>query len=79
MNLFIKHKHKDIENRCGCQVGGSRMTREFGVSRFKLLHLEWINSKVLLNNPGNYVQSPEIDCDGKENKKRTYIYITVLL
>ena len=28
--------------------GGRRMDREFGVGRRELLHLEWINNKVLL-------------------------------
>ena len=27
---------------------------EFGVSRFKLLYIEWINDKVLLYTTGNY-------------------------
>ena len=34
--------------------GESGMDREFGVSRWKLLHLEWISSEVLLYNTGNY-------------------------
>ena len=36
---------------------GSRMDWEFGVSRCKLLHLEWINNKVLLYSKGSYIQS----------------------
>ena len=34
------------------------MDWEFGVGRFKLLLLEWINNKVLLCSTGNYVQFP---------------------
>ena len=41
--------------------GGSGMNWEFGVGRCKLLHLEWINSEVLLYSTGNYVQSLGID------------------
>ena len=44
---------------------GRRMDLEFGVSRFKLLHLEWINNKVLLYRTGNYIQSPRRDYDGR--------------
>ena len=40
------------------EEGRSGMDWEFGVSRGKLLHLEWINSKVLLYSTGNYIQSP---------------------
>ena len=49
--------------------GGKGMDWEFGVGRYKLLHLEWINNKVLRCSAGNYSQSPGIDCDGKEYKK----------
>ena len=37
------------------------MDWEFGVNRFKLLHLEWINSEILLNSTGNYYL---VTCDG---------------
>ena len=36
-----------------------------GVGRCKVLHLEWISNKVLLYSTGNYVQSLEIDHNGK--------------
>ena len=44
---------------CGCQGGGgeSGMDWEFGVSRCKILHLEWISTRVLLYGTGNYIQS----------------------
>ena len=51
------------EQTCGCQGGeGSEggMDWEFGVSRCKLLHTEWINNKVLLYRTGNYIQYPVI-------------------
>ena len=35
--------------------GGSGMDWEFGVSRYKLLHLEWKSSKFLLYGIGNYI------------------------
>ena len=43
---------------------------EFGVGRRKLLHLEWINYKVLLYSTANYMQSPGIDHNGKEYLKK---------
>ena len=50
---------------------------EFGVSRCKLLHLERINSKVLLCSAGNYIQFHGIDHDGKEYKKKNvYIWLS---
>ena len=45
------------------------MDWEAGVSRCKLLHLEWINNKILLYDTRNYIQSPGIDCDEKNIKK----------
>ena len=40
--------------------GGGGMEQEFGVSRHKLLCIEWINNRVLLQGTGNYIQYPEI-------------------
>ena len=40
----------------------------------KLLHIEWINNKVLLHGTGHYIQYPVINHNGKEHKKE-YIYI----
>ena len=45
--------------------GGNGMDWESGVSRCKLVHLEWISNKVLLYNTGSYIQSLEIDHDGR--------------
>ena len=40
--------------------GGGVLDWEFGVSRYKLLYIEWINSKVLLCSIGNHIQYPVI-------------------
>ena len=45
------------------------MDGEFGVGRCKLLHLEWINTKVLLYSTGNSTQYSIITYMGKESKK----------
>ena len=48
---------------------------EFGVGRCKLLHLEWINNKVLMYNTGNYIQYPVINHNRKEYEKECiYVY-----
>ena len=57
----------------GERVGGG-MEWEVGVIRCKLLYIEWVNNKVLLYNTGNYIQYPMINCNGKEYKKRIYMY-----
>ena len=56
MNLSTEKKqtHGHGEQTCGCQGGGggSEMDWEFGVSRCKLLHLEWISNDVPLCGTG---------------------------
>ena len=44
------------------------MDWEFGVSRCKLLHLEWISSEILPYSTGSHIQS--LGIDGKEYKKK---------
>ena len=47
----------------------------FGVSRCKLLHLEWISKEVLLYSTENSIQSLVIEHDGRQyEKKNVYIY-----
>ena len=54
------------EQTYGCQGRGeSGMNWEFGVSRCKLLHLEWISNEFLLYSTGNYIRSLGIDHDGR--------------
>ena len=50
--------------------GEGRIDWEFGISRFKLVCIGWINNKFLLYSIGNYIQYPVINHDGnqKENK-----------
>ena len=60
-NPYTKQKqtHRHREQTCGCQGKGgeSGMDWEFGVSRHKPLHLEWISYEVLLYSTGYYIQS----------------------
>ena len=58
---------------------GRGMEWEVGVSRCKLLYIEWINNKVLLYSTENYIQYPMINHNGKEyffKNKDVYICIT---
>ena len=59
-----KQTHGHGEQTCGCQGGGSGIDWEFGVSRCKLLHLEWISDEILLCTAGNYIQSLVMERDG---------------
>ena len=59
--------------------GGGRGTEwEFGISKCKLLYIEWKN-KVLLYSTGNCIEFPVINRNGKEYEKKVYVYITELL
>ena len=49
--------------------GGGRMVWEFGISRYKLVYRERINNKVLPYSPGNYIQNPGIEYNGKEYER----------
>ena len=68
MNVSTENKqtHGHGEQTYGCQRGGesSEMNWEFGVSRCKLLHLEWISREILLYGTGNYIQSLVREHDG---------------
>ena len=77
--LWNRNRLTDIENRLvvakGERVGGV-MAWEIGVSRCKLLYIDWINNKVLLYSTENHIQYPMINHNGKEYlKKNIYIYI----
>ena len=66
-----KNRLMDIENRflAKWERRGWGIDWDFGVSRCKHLHLEWIHNKVLLYSTGNYIKSPGINHNGKEYKK----------
>ena len=64
------------------------MDWEFGVSRYKLLYLEWLSNEVLLYSTGNYIQSLEIMMEDNIRKRNVcvciyihecvYIFVTLL-
>ena len=69
LSIEKNQTHGHGERTCSCQGGGggggSGMDWEFGVNRYKLLHLEWISNEVLLYSIGNYIQSLVMECDGR--------------
>ena len=72
-----KQNHGHREEPCGCQGEGSGrwMDWEFGVSRCKLVYIEWMNNKVYYS-IGNYIQYPVINHNGKEyGKECIYIFM----
>ena len=84
MSLSTKQQHT-YRQRTGLWLPRGRRGRggikwEFGVSRCKLLYIEWINNKVPLYSIGNYIQYSMINHNGKEYEKEClniYIYIFV--
>ena len=68
---MITFKIRDIENRLVVakeEGSGREYNLEFGISRCKLVYIEWINN-ILLFSTGNYSQYPVISHNEKE-----YIY-----
>ena len=53
------------------ESGGGGMEWEVRVSKWKLLHMEWINNKVLLYSTESYIQYPVITI----MEKNIYIFI----
>ena len=51
------------------------MDSDFGVSRCKLLYLEWISNEVVKYSPGNYIQS----LDGRKYKKSVCVYVYIFI
>ena len=47
---------------------------EFGISRYKLLYIEWISNKFLMYSTENYIQYPVISHNKREYEKE-YIYV----
>ena len=72
MNPSTKQKQSHREQPRGCRGEGVGMGWESGVG--KLLHLEWINNKVLLYSTRNYTQYPGTNHNRKEYfKKNVYM------
>ena len=71
--IYLWNLKYDIEG----EGEGSGMDWEFGVSRCKPLHLEWMSNENLLYGTGNYIQSLGIEHDGRQyEKKNVWICMT---
>ena len=53
---------------------GGTVCWEFGISRCKLLYIEWINNKEILCSTGNYIQYLVINHNGKKIKNIYIMY-----
>ena len=57
-NELINEIETDSWSRLAIPKGEGRkggVDWEFGISKFKILHVEWINNKVLFITTGNYI------------------------
>ena len=64
----MKIKIRSLLNRLVVAEGegdGEGKEWEFGISRYKLVDLGWINNKVLLYSTGDYIHYPVINYHGK--------------
>ena len=79
-HLWNRNTLIDMENRLVVAKGkaaGGRVDWEFGISRYKLLYIKWINNTVLLYSTGNFIQYSLMNHDGKEYLKRMYVYTCI--
>ena len=77
--IYETNRLTDIENKLMVpkgRGGDGRINYEFGIKRYTLLYVKWINNKVLLYSTGNYIQYPVINQNGKEYEK-AYVYISI--
>ena len=74
-NTNEPHYETEQSLTSGCQGMGFEGGVEVGVSKGKLLCIEWINSKILLYSTEKHIQCPMINHNGKEYiKKCLYMY-----
>ena len=82
MNLSMKQKQTHRHREQTWLPRGRRdwggMDWEFGITRCKLLYIEWIKNEVLLYSTGNYIQYPVITHNGNEYKKE-YVCVCVCI
>ena len=81
MNLSTKQKrtHNTDSKIAKGTWGENGVDWEFGVSKCKRLHLEWIHNEVLLYSTGNYIQFLGIDLMEDNTRKGMYIYVRIYI
>jgi len=77
--LWNGNRLTDIQNRLAVAKGEGcgRMDWEFGISRCKVLYIEWINNKVLLYSSEDYIRYSAIKHSGKDHENDYYIHIYI--
>ena len=78
MNLYTKQKqtHRHQKQSYDYQREGGGINEEFGINRYTLLYIKYINNRDLLYSSGNYTQYLAIIYHGKESEKE-YIHICI--
>ena len=78
MSISTKQKqtHRHREQTCGYQGGGGRDKLGVWDQQIQTTTYKIDNNKVLLYSTGNYIQYLVMNYNGKESKKKIYIYIT---
>ena len=68
MNLSTKQKQtrRHREQTCDCQGWGRERGGRGDCNSCKLLHLKWVNNKVLMYSTGNHIEYAVINHNGKE-------------
>ena len=56
---------------------GREMDWDFRIRRYKLLHIGWINNKVVTYTMGNYIQYPMIKHNKKNMEKNIKISVNI--
>ena len=72
-----KQTHRHKEQICYCQgAGRGGKEWEFGISRGKLLYIDYMNNKVILYSTRNHIKYSMTNHSGKEYEK-LYMYIYI--
>ena len=82
MNLFAKQKqaHRNRNHTHDYRRGrgwGGGINQEYRINKYALPYIKQINNEDLLYSTGNYIQYLIITYNGKELRKRIYIYIYI--
>ena len=76
-HIYKRNRLTDTEKRLGIVRFRGAMEWEFGVSRCKLLCIEWIKIKVLLYSTESYIQCLVIKHNGQYMKNIIYIHTCI--
>ena len=69
MNLFMKHTTHHSLAVAKADQGGGGLDWEFGISRGRVLYIEWVSNTARLYSTGNHIQYSITNHNGKEHEK----------